>query len=382
MSNVETFLRAARADDVARCKEMLQEQPDMINRAGAEGYTALHFAAYNGNVRMVEMLLEFKPELNARTAEHATPLAIAAKMKQHDAITKLVECGADVNCSGPTGSAAHIAASLGNTATLKLLVALGAKVDSCESDAGSVLHCACHSGDVDTVGTIVHDFAVDVNVRDVNGLTPLYVACRAGKQEVTQFLLELGADPNLAANDKSLPLHFVAENGGADDVKLLLAFGACPTTKNAQGLSAVDVAKSVDNKASLKELQKAMPSKEKRAEQAARFKAHGNKVFMEGENVKASKFYTLAIANDPTNHVFFSNRSACNFNMRQYQGALYDAKQCIRLNPKWPKGYFRLAATQNALKQYDAAKATVAKGLALDNSNVDLKSLEAELAKK
>jgi ankyrin repeat protein len=382
--DVERFLRAARAGDVGQCKAALDENPKLIDSIEAGGYAALHFAAFSGSRQLIDMLATFKPTWDIKNYDGNTPLMLAAKMKQHDAITRLVELGADVNAKGRGGTtAAHHAAAMGNTATLRLLASLGARLnDDVADEAGTVLHWACHSGDIDVVGTLIHEYNADVNSQDGHGGTPLFVACHLRKSDVILFLLEHGANPNVAAKDKSTPLHFAAEHGTLEDVKNLLAFGARADAVDDEGNTPIALAEKKGNKESLREMQKPAPTAEKKAEDAARFKAHGNKVFMDGENVKASRFYSLAIAYDPTNHVFFSNRSACHFNMRQYVQALYDAKQCIRLNPKWPKGYFRLASTLNAMKQYDQARTAVAKGLALDASNADLKALEVEMAKK
>lgn len=381
---VERFLRAARAGDVGQCKAALDEDSTLVDAVEAGGYAALHFAAFSGNLQLLELLKQYNANLNIRNYDLNTPLMLAAKMKQHDAIRRLVEFGADVNFEGRDGTtAAHHAAAMGHTATVKLLASLGANVSQPQvSGSGSVLHWACHSGEIDVVGTLIHDFHADINTRDAHGGTPLFVACHMRKSDLIVFLLERGANPNIAANDLSTPLHIAAENATLDDVKTLLLFGADPNAKDEDGETPLSKAEKKGNKESVKEMSREPASPEKRKEDALRFKNHGNKVFGQGENVKASKFYTLAIANDPTNHVFFSNRSACHFNMRQYLAGLYDAKQCIRIEPKWAKGYLRLGGCLNALKQYDEAKAAVQKGLSLEPSNADLRTLEAELSKK
>lgn len=49
-----------------------------------------------------------------------------------------------------------------------------------------------------------------------------------------------------------------------------------------------------------------------------------------------------------------------------------DAKECIRLDPQFMKGYYRLATAQLELKQLDMALATIKQGLSLDANNQQL----------
>ena len=51
-----------------------------------------------------------------------------------------------------------------------------------------------------------------------------------------------------------------------------------------------------------------------------------------------------AIKLDPDNHIFFSNRAAAHMALEQYDRALVDADECIRLQPTWAKGYSRRGA--------------------------------------
>lgn len=75
---------------------------------------------------------------------------------------------------------------------------------------------------------------------------------------------------------------------------------------------------------------------------------------------------------DPANHVFFSNRSASHGGKGDWQASSDDAKECIRLDPSFIKGYYRLAAAQMELKEFDGALATIRQGLALDKDNAQL----------
>ena len=78
-------------------------------------------------------------------------------------------------------------------------------------------------------------------------------------------------------------------------------------------------------------------------EESLKFKSLGNAEFKQKNFVKAAELYTKAIELDPTNHVFYSNRSGCYTSLRKFEDSLKDAKKCIELKPDWHKGYIRKA---------------------------------------
>lgn len=70
--------------------------------------------------------------------------------------------------------------------------------------------------------------------------------------------------------------------------------------------------------------------------------------------------------------MYYSNRSASYGGKGSWLLASNDAKECIRLNPSFIKGYYRLATSLIELKDYDIAIATIRQGLAVDNNNTQL----------
>lgn len=382
--DVEKFLRAARSRDVADCSRMVKEKPELANAVEAGGFAALHFAAFNGDMEMIRLLLEHKADANIENMDGNTPLVMAVKGRQLEAIRVLVNAGADVNKESDSGStAAHYAASMAYLDCLRLLVELGAKTIYAESEAGTLLHWACHSGDVNCVGAVIYDLKVPIDAVDKHGGTALFTALFMKKAETVEFLVEHGASVNVAvAGDGSTPLHIAVEHANSECVRLLCSCGANPKAKNNDGKTPLELAQASNNTSAAKELEKTQVPAEKRADEAARFKNQGNKVFQQGENVKAAKFYTLAIHLDPTNHVYYSNRAACYFNQHFYTGAYWDALRCIALNASWPKGYLRKAATELALKKYSDALTTASQGLKLEPASKDLQQVKDEAFKQ
>lgn len=110
------------------------------------------------------------------------------------------------------------------------------------------------------------------------------------------------------------------------------------------------------------------------------FKDKGNKCFAQGRFEEACKFFTEGIAEDPTNHVLYSNRSAAFAALKNGKDALADADKVLELKSDWPKGYLRRGVAFESLYKYPEAQAAYAAGLQLDADDAALKKRAEEVA--
>lgn len=112
----------------------------------------------------------------------------------------------------------------------------------------------------------------------------------------------------------------------------------------------------------------------------------GNQAFANKDYQGAISYYTEAIARNPKNHIFFSNRSACYVALEQWVEAAADAKQCLKLCPQFVKAYYRLSLAQMAMDDLDAAQSTVKMGLNVEPNSLQLSKqlrlINAEIKKK
>jgi tetratricopeptide (TPR) repeat protein len=111
---------------------------------------------------------------------------------------------------------------------------------------------------------------------------------------------------------------------------------------------------------------------------SAEAKRKGNAAFAAGEFAKAVKQFTMAIRMDKTNHVLFSNRSAAHAGLGRYEDALADAERCVRMSPKWGKGYGRKGAALTGLGQGGEAVKAYLAGLAVEPESESLRAGLAE----
>ena len=111
---------------------------------------------------------------------------------------------------------------------------------------------------------------------------------------------------------------------------------------------------------------------------ALRLKDEGNKLFKEGKYAEAGEKYTEALKHDPTNSVIYSNRSVTHIKLKNYEHALSDAQECIRLNPQWSKGYYRKTVALEGLARYDDVMQSACEGFRLSGEG----QVKRELADK
>lgn len=104
-------------------------------------------------------------------------------------------------------------------------------------------------------------------------------------------------------------------------------------------------------------------------EQAQVSKTEGNAAFTAGKWDLALQKFSQCIELDPTDHVFWSNRSGTNLQLKRTRDAVSDAEQCVRIKDDWAKGYSRLGAALLADTQGIAAVTAFEKGLRLDTAN-------------
>jgi ankyrin repeat protein len=176
-------------DEMARAARSYEaRKADDERRAGEQ---ALMAAVTKGDVDEVRRLVvagaevdERFPMVNGFNDAH-TPLLVAARDGHVQAVTLLLEAGADVNAVEPTFGAVP-------------------------------LHKAVYNGHVDSTRIIAGRPGVDLNFQGAtNGYSPLHDALWHGYDECARILVEAGADLDLVGHDGKTPLALATEVLGA-----------------------------------------------------------------------------------------------------------------------------------------------------------------------
>ncbi|NXT74820.1 TTC31 protein, partial [Zapornia atra] len=97
----------------------------------------------------------------------------------------------------------------------------------------------------------------------------------------------------------------------------------------------------------------------------------GNKAAQQGRYAEAVQAFTAAVELNPREHRLFGNRSYCYEKLRCYEEALRDALASLRLQPGWPKGFFRKGKALRGLRRYAEAASTFEELLCLDGADAE-----------
>lgn len=156
----------------AQLRAFLGDDPSLVNKRNHFGWTALHFAAFAGNVETAKLLLDSGADINARAGSkfRNTPLQAALLTGEYDTAKLLLERGADV------------------------LVR--------QSQGFAPIHLAAESGRIDLVQLLL-DHGAELNSRSDDGRTAYSEALRRNHSDVAEFLKSKGATVEALTADKS-----------------------------------------------------------------------------------------------------------------------------------------------------------------------------------
>ena len=283
---------AVKNKDTAVLQTLLKQRAD-VNAAQPDGTTALHWAAHWNDLDTVNLLLRAGADPKAANRYGATPLSeaanagsgalvqallkagadpktlttadgetvlmTAARAGNLDAVRALLDLGADVNArENYKGQTALMwAAAERHPAVVKLLLERGADWKMRSSDketrlprlsaASSVTPLArggfpallysAREGDVETARLMLEN-GVDINYGDVDNTTALTVSILNKQYSFAKFLIDRGANPNIADAAGRTALYAIVDIRNED-------WTALPLRKTQDPLPSIEVLKAL-----------------------------------------------------------------------------------------------------------------------------------------
>lgn len=153
-----------------------------MNSQTDEGFTALHFASYNGNFEMIKLLLENGADMHKRNKYGSSVLHVAAQGDQALPLYYFKQEGMDINVKDNRGS--------------------------------TPLHWACYSRSEIALQYLL-SMNPDIEAKDDQGYTPLHLAVRSVEElkstRPVRALLLKGANRNARDNNGKKPIDLVSQ---------------------------------------------------------------------------------------------------------------------------------------------------------------------------
>ncbi|XP_067653191.1 ankyrin-1-like [Haliotis asinina] len=242
-----------------------KEAFDILVKRGADlsvtdvgGDNILHVASRGGNAKIVNyILMQNIVHINSKGDGGMTPVLIAAFHGKKEAFDILVKRGADLSVTDEDGdnilhcacggrnvkivnyilmqnivdineendgvvTPVMLAAGTGEREIFDILVKRGADLSVTNANNRNILHWACVGGNDKLVNFILMQNNVDINGRNIKGMTPVMLAAYYGKREVFDILVRKRVHLSEVGNDGKNILHLVCEGKNVEIVKHIL----------------------------------------------------------------------------------------------------------------------------------------------------------------
>jgi ankyrin repeat protein len=254
--------------------ELLIKHGAQVNARNVQNETPLHGAASRGDVNAVGLLIRHGANVNASDNTGCTPLHKATEHGAVDVMALLVEHGADPNAIDKEGNTPLLlllgSYQLGREERkgriidyATQLIAKGVRLDVQNREGATALHKAAALGSPALLEVMLNRGA-SVNGTSSKGWTALHSAVSSGNMACVEMLLKHGAKANglgvqpgnlrlpMFSERTGTPLQIAASHGYNDIIRLLLAAGADVNARDAEGLTALDLARRSDHPSTVK----------------------------------------------------------------------------------------------------------------------------------
>ena len=272
----DQLVSAAQFGELDAMASLLDRGVD-VNATSSRGETALTQACASSEengVEAVEFLLKKGADVNLKERNGKTPLIYSAENDCTSAMRILLNVqGCDINAQDKHQNTAVCMASFkGHVASVRLLVDNSADVNMPDDDGFTPLHWACDKVEITrlllkagadanqmskeygqtpfelaciehewaTARILVQEGCANVDIVNKDGRTCLIMAVEEHNDlECVRFLLDMGADVNLAGDGTKSPLMASVEATDQGIMPMMLQHGANVNWQNKEGLTAL-----------------------------------------------------------------------------------------------------------------------------------------------
>jgi ankyrin repeat protein len=224
MIPLEKFFSLIEDGDFEAVKEMLEEDPSLVNARSIDGMSAVLAAMYHEHPGIAQLMVAFGAQLNIFEAAAVGRLDLV-----RDILEESPELVDDIAPDGfqPLGLACYF----DHKELAAYLLEQGASVDSASHNPMKVmpLHSAVAARSLG-ITRLLLEYNAPVNAPQADNFTPLHAAAQNGDIEIVQLLLDAGADLNPCDAEGKTPLDFARVKEHEEIIQLLTSKGASNQT--------------------------------------------------------------------------------------------------------------------------------------------------------
>ncbi|XP_018089030.1 ankyrin repeat domain-containing protein 35 isoform X1 [Xenopus laevis] len=202
----QKLFEAVEKGDTKKVSSILSKRFLRPTTPGPRGISSFHLAAARGLTDILNIIISYKVEVNAKSDEGCTAL--------------------------------HLAASHCHPECVKLLLQRGAHEDSIDFHSRTPLHCAAASGCVSSARFLCDAEDCSLDAADDDSRTPLMTAAIRNHPTVCALLLERGAQIDLHDKDAKTALMLACERSNIQAAEVLITRGADLVLKDNRGFDA------------------------------------------------------------------------------------------------------------------------------------------------
>ncbi|XP_070827017.1 ankyrin repeat and protein kinase domain-containing protein 1 [Chaetodon trifascialis] len=223
---------------------LLLEHGADATQGDEDQWTALHFAAQNGDDRTVRLLLDKGAVADAWEKAGWMPLHLACQ-NGHETVVRLLlsrlseEAVGEREAQGRTPL--HLASAYGHLNIAKLLLSQGADPNAIDCSLSTPLHLSAEEGHNRVVRQLLKN-GVNTDSADSKGYTPLHLAALRGHTGICRQLLSNKSSPDSRTLQGWTPMHLAALRGHETTVLQLESQGGCVNATGENGWTPLHLA--------------------------------------------------------------------------------------------------------------------------------------------
>ncbi|MDF2192871.1 ankyrin repeat domain-containing protein [Paraflavitalea sp. CAU 1676] len=245
MSISQQFIDAVKDNKKPRVVKLLEEGP-FLNAFDAQktGSTALMYAAEQGQVELLKLLLKAGASPNIKDQEGKTALYYAVQEEKEACVKALLEAGANPNIPRvERDEPEKIIGSCLETAVYRKFDSIAALLVKYKADPNLADHdgkIPFHDAESEAIFRLLFEAGTHPNAQSPYFSTPFHMVARAGSVSLLGAMLKKGGVVNgVDTYSKSTPLMEAAAGGLVDNIRFLLENGAKLEAKDKKGLTAI-----------------------------------------------------------------------------------------------------------------------------------------------